>query len=41
MKPDYNLVLALYFKNKILKREKLIRKKSTKFIFPLPAVEIL
>ena len=40
-KPDYYLVLAWHFKNEILKREKIIRKKGTKFIFPLPKVEII
>ncbi len=41
MNPDYYLVLAWHFKKEILKREKLIRKKGTKFIFPLPKVEII
>ncbi len=41
MRPDYYLVLAWHFKKEILKREKLIRKKGTKFIFPLPKVEII
>ncbi len=41
MKPDYYLVLAWHFKKEILKREKNIRKKGTKFIFPLPKIEIL
>jgi len=36
IKPDYYLVLPWHFKDEILKREKLIRKKGTKFIFPLP-----
>lgn len=40
-KPDYYLVLAWHFKKEILQREKIIRKKGTKFIFPLPKVEII
>ncbi len=41
MKPDYYLVLAWHFKKEILARERIIRKKGTKFIFPLPKVEII
>ena len=41
MIPDYYLVLPWHFKNEILKREKKIRKIGTKFIFPLPKLEIL
>ena len=40
MRPDYYLVLPWHFKNEILIREKKIRKKGTKFIFPLPKLEI-
>ena len=40
-KPDYYLVLPWHFKNEILLREKLIRKKGTKFIFPLPNLKIV
>lgn len=40
-KPDYYLVLPWHFKKEILEREKVIRKKGTKFIFPLPRLEIL
>ena len=40
IKPDYYLVLPWHFKNEILTREKKIRKKGTKFIFPLPKVNI-
>ena len=36
--PDYYLVLPWHFRKEILKREKFIRKKGTKFIFPLPIV---
>ncbi len=39
-KPDYYLVLPWHFKNEILKREKNIRKKGVKFIFPLPNLKI-
>jgi len=41
MKPKYYLVLPWHFKNEILKREIKIRKKGTKFIFPLPKLKIL
>ena len=40
-KPDYYLVLPWHFRNEILIREKEIRKKGTKFIFPLPKLQIL
>ena len=39
--PDYYLVLPWHFKKEILIRERLIRKKGTKFIFPLPKLEIV
>lgn len=38
--PDYYLVLPWHFKDEILKRENKIRKKGTKFIFPLPSIKI-
>ena len=41
MKPDYYLVLAWHFKKEILLRENSIRKKGTKFIFPLPKIQII
>ena len=41
LKPDYYLVLPWHFKNEILKREVKIRKKGTKFIFPLPNLKVL
>jgi len=41
LKPDYYLVLAWHFKKEILSREKMIRKMGTKFIFPLPNIEII
>ncbi len=41
MKPDYYLVLPWHFKNEILKREKRILNKGTKFIFPLPNFDIV
>ena len=40
LKPDYYLVLPWHFKKEILTREKNIRKKGTKFIFPLPKLEV-
>ena len=40
-KPNYYLVLPWHFKSEILKREKEIRKKGTKFIFPLPELKII
>ena len=40
-KPDYYLVLPWHFKKEILVREKEIRKKGTKFIFPLPKLQII
>lgn len=39
--PDYYLVLPWHFKKEILLREKMIRKTGTKFIFPLPNIEII
>ena len=39
-RPDYYLVLPWHFKKEILSREKLMIKKGTKFIFPLPKLEI-
>ena len=41
LKPDYYLVLPWHFKKEILIREKEIRKKGTKFIFPLPKVKVV
>jgi len=38
--PDYYFVLPWHFKDEILKREKKIRKKGCKFIFPLPRLKI-
>ena len=38
--PDYYFVLPWHFKKEILKRENDIRKKGTKFIFPLPVFKI-
>ena len=40
MKPDYYLVLPWHFKNEILKRERKIIVKGTRFIFPLPKLKI-
>jgi hypothetical protein len=39
-KPDYYLVLPWHFKKEILIREKKIRSKGCKFIFPLPDINI-
>lgn len=41
MKPDFYLVGPYHFKKEILERESLCRNNGTKFIFPLPKVEIL
>ena len=40
-RPDYYLVLPWHFKKEILLREKEIRRKGTKFIFPLPSLKII
>ena len=40
IRPNYYLVLPWHFKKEILKREINVRKKGTKFIFPLPKLEI-
>ena len=40
-KPDYYLVLPWHFKEEILLREKNIRKKGVKFIFPLPTLKVV
>lgn len=41
LKPDYFFVLPWHFKKEIIQREKPIRKKGTKFIFPLPNLRII
>jgi hypothetical protein len=41
MKPDFYLVLPWHFKQEFLEREKEIISKGTKFIFPLPTIEII
>ena len=41
IKPHFYLVLPWHFKNEILIREKNVRKKGTKFIFPLPKVRVV
>ena len=41
LNPDYYVVFPWHFKKEILKREKIIRKKGTKFIFPLPKFQII
>jgi len=40
LKPDYYIVFPWHFKNFILKKEKLLIKNKTKFIFPLPKLRI-
>ena len=40
-RPDYYLVLPWHFKKEILLREKEIRRKGTKFIFPLPSLKVI
>ena len=40
LNPDYYLVLPWHFKKEILIREKNIRRKGTKFIFPLPKLSV-
>jgi len=41
IKPDFYLVLPWHFKTEILKRERLIRRNGTRFIFPLPKMKII
>lgn len=41
LRPNYYVVFPWHFKKEILLREKNIRKKGTKFIFPLPKIEII
>ena len=41
LRPDYFLVLPWHFKKEILIREKKIRQKGTKFIFPLPKLQVV
>ncbi len=41
MKPDYYLVLPWHFKEEFLQREKAILAEGTKFLFPLPKIEII
>ena len=41
LKPDYYLVLPWHFKKEILFREKEMKRKGTKFIFPLPKVTVI
>jgi SAM-dependent methyltransferase len=40
LKPDYYVVFPWHFKKEILLREKKMRKKGTKFIFPLPKIVV-
>ena len=41
LKPDYYLVLPWHFRREILKREIHMRRKGTRFIFPLPIPKII
>ncbi len=41
LRPDYYLVLPWHFKKEILSRERKIRLKGTKFIFPLPDITVV
>lgn len=41
MKPDYYLVLPWHFKSEFLRREREVIEAGTKFIFPLPSIEIV
>ncbi len=41
LKPNYYFVLPWHFKKEVLKREMKIRRKNTKFIFPLPKFSII
>ena len=41
LKPDYYLVLPWHFKKEIVIREKEVIKKGTRFIFPLPKLNII
>ena len=41
LKPDYYLVLPWHFRREILKREINMRRKGTRFIFPLPIPKII
>ena len=38
--PDYYLILPWHFREEFLQREDEVRRRGTKFIFPLPTVEI-
>ena len=40
LKPDYFFVLPWHFRREILKRENVLIKKGTKFIFPLPKLRL-
>jgi len=41
MKPDYYLVLPWHFKDEFIEREKEMLRSGTRFIFPLPSIEIV
>ena len=40
LEPDYYLILPWHFREEFLRREDEVRRRGTKFIFPLPSVEI-
>jgi hypothetical protein len=40
IKPDYYIVLPWHFKKFILEKEKSLIKRGTRFIFPLPTLQI-
>lgn len=41
MRPDYLIALPWHFRDGLLEREKVIRAQGTRFIFPLPEIEIV
>lgn len=41
MKPDYYLVLPWHFRSEFVRREAAMLEQGTKFIFPLPSIEIV
>lgn len=41
MRPDYYLIGPYFFKDEILAREEAARQAGTKFIFPLPKIEVI
>ena len=41
MRPDYYLVLPWHFRAEFLERERATLAEGTKFIFPLPVIEVV